>query len=38
MKDGIIVEAGPKTEVLSRPADPYTAALVHSARAVSLRA
>ena len=38
MKDGIIVESGPMTEVLSRPSDPYTAALVQSARSVSLRA
>ena len=38
MKDGIIVEAGPMTQVLSSPSDPYTAALVQSARAVSLRA
>ena len=38
MKDGIIVEAGPMTDVLSRPSDTYTAALVQSARAVSLRA
>lgn len=38
MKDGHIVETGPMTQVLSRPADPYTAALVKSARAVSLKA
>ncbi len=38
MKEGVIVEAGHMTEVLSRPSDPYTAALVQSARAVSLRA
>ena len=38
MKDGIIVESGPMTKLLSRPSDPYTAALVQSARAVSLRA
>jgi ABC-type dipeptide/oligopeptide/nickel transport system ATPase subunit len=36
MKDGHIVESGPMTEVLSNPADPYTAALVQSARSVSL--
>ncbi len=36
MKDGVIVEDGPMTKVLSRPSDPYTAALVRSARAVSL--
>ncbi len=38
MKEGVIVEAGHMTEVLSHPSDPYTAALVQSARAVSLRA
>jgi ABC-type glutathione transport system ATPase component len=38
MKDGRIVESGPMTEVLSHPSDPYTAALVQSARSVSLKA
>lgn len=38
MKDGHIVEAGPMTDVLSNPSDPYTAALVQSARTVSLKA
>lgn len=38
MKDGLIVESGPMTEVLSNPADTYTAALVESARAVSMQA
>jgi ABC-type glutathione transport system ATPase component len=37
MKDGHIVEAGPMTEVLSNPSDPYTASLVESARTVSLK-
>lgn len=37
MKDGLIVEAGPMPEVLSNPSDAYTAALVKSARTVSLR-
>jgi ABC-type dipeptide/oligopeptide/nickel transport system ATPase subunit len=37
MKDGHIVEAGLMTEVLSNPANEYTAALVKSARTVSLR-
>jgi len=38
MKEGHIVETGPMAEVLSNPADPYTAALVQAARAVSLQA
>jgi len=38
MKDGHIVEAGPMTQVLSDPSDPYTASLVRSARSVSLEA
>jgi ABC-type glutathione transport system ATPase component len=38
MKDGLIVEAGPMTEILSNPSDPYTAALVDAARVVSLEA
>lgn len=38
MKDGEIVETGDMTEVLSNPADPYTADLVQAARAVSLKA
>jgi ABC-type glutathione transport system ATPase component len=37
MKDGLIVESGPMTDVLSRPKDPYTASLITSARAVSLK-
>ncbi len=38
MKEGRIIEAGPMTKVLSSPSDPYTAALVQSARTVSLKA
>jgi ABC-type glutathione transport system ATPase component len=38
MKDGRIVEAGLMTAVLSAPSQDYTAALVKSARSVSLRA
>ncbi|MDH3247788.1 MAG: dipeptide/oligopeptide/nickel ABC transporter ATP-binding protein [Acidimicrobiia bacterium] len=38
MRDGQIVEAGRMTHVLSQPSDPYTAALVRSARLVSLEA
>ena len=38
MKEGRIIEAGPMTNVLSSPSDPYTAALVQSARTVSLKA
>lgn len=38
MRDGHIVEAGPMTKVLSEPSEAYTAKLVGSARAVSLRA
>ncbi len=38
MKEGRIIEAGPMTTVLSSPSDPYTAALVQSARTVSLKA
>ena len=38
MRDGEIVESGRMTQVLSNPADPYTAALVQSARTVSLEA
>lgn len=38
MRDGHIVEAGPMTEVLSNPADAYTADLIGAARTVSLRA
>jgi ABC-type glutathione transport system ATPase component len=38
MREGEIVEAGPMTQVLSQPSDPYTAALVKSARLVSLEA
>ena len=38
MKEGLIVEAGSMTDLLSNPSDPYTAALVQSARAVSLKA
>ncbi len=37
MKDGRIVETGPMTEVLSNPSDEYTAALIKSARSVSLK-
>lgn len=38
MRDGRIVESGPMTEIMAKPSDPYTAALVGSARAVTLRA
>ena len=38
MRDGEIVESGLMTQVLSAPADPYTAALIESARLVSLKA
>lgn len=38
MRDGCIVETGRMTDVLSDPADPYTAALIGAARAVSLKA
>lgn len=38
MRDGEIVESGRMTQVLSNPADPYTAALVEAARTVSLEA
>jgi peptide/nickel transport system ATP-binding protein len=38
MKEGRIVEAGLMTDILSRSSDPYTTALVESARTVSLKA
>lgn len=37
MKDGRIVETGPMTDVLSNPSEQYTAALIQSARSVSLK-
>ena len=38
MKDGRIVDSGPMPEVFSNPSDPYTAALIASARSVGLEA
>jgi peptide/nickel transport system ATP-binding protein len=36
MRHGRIVEAGPTSDVLSRPASEYTATLLRAARAASL--